>query len=130
MGMYDTLNVPCPHCGYINSLQSKAGPCGLYDYTIDDAPYVVVQDLANERQYCLECSKEFSVRSRTVTRDEAYIVKIEKPYRDFRVQRWNDGTLSLHESDGEPIELDENEALRVVEILLSALRETRHIPPM
>jgi len=43
MGMFDTLNVGCT-CGSTVRFQSKAGPCDLNDYTLDDVPDPIAAD--------------------------------------------------------------------------------------
>jgi len=45
MGMFDEVKVPCPKCGEINYVQSKAGPCSLGSYEADRVPTMIAWDL-------------------------------------------------------------------------------------
>jgi hypothetical protein len=47
MGMFDRVLARCPHCGEIVELQSKAGPCALDDYWIDNVPVDIADNLVH-----------------------------------------------------------------------------------
>lgn len=64
MGMFDSVYVECPHCFGRNEHQSKSGECQLNEYTLDDAPAILIEDIANEQNYCEHCSKTYIIRAR------------------------------------------------------------------
>ena len=45
MGMFDTVNIPCPKCQTPNEFQSKGGDCLLQTYTLETAPKNVLLDV-------------------------------------------------------------------------------------
>jgi transcription elongation factor Elf1 len=55
MGMFDTVEFNCPHCGKALSIQSKAGPRELREFTLDNAPVEVLQDICSESKLCKRC---------------------------------------------------------------------------
>ncbi len=57
MGLYDSINVTCPHCGSIFEAQSRAGDCILDVYTLDTAPPEILADLFKRGDYCDVCNK-------------------------------------------------------------------------
>lgn len=61
MGMYDVVWVPCPHCDERVEFQSKKGTCALIDYTLDDAPNSILNDIAGRDKVCDKCGRLFSV---------------------------------------------------------------------
>lgn len=76
MGMYNTIHFKCPNCNGINSYQSKMGECTLSDFTVDDAPLLLIADLNDEavksRLYCEHCNSKLQVQVRfsvTITCD-------------------------------------------------------------
>ncbi len=54
MGCYDTVRFPCPYgCGQFVEAQSKAGDCHLRVYSLEDAPPIIVADIAApHKHYC------------------------------------------------------------------------------
>lgn len=71
MGMFDTIHFNCPNCGAANEYQSKIGDCSLRDYSISDAPLLVIADLHDEsnkdRLYCSYCNNKIHIRVRFLT---------------------------------------------------------------
>lgn len=59
MGMFDWIDVPCANPGCIGSVsfQSKAGKCDLIRYTLEDAPSVVLANIAGEAKVCPKCNQ-------------------------------------------------------------------------
>lgn len=62
MGMFDSINVTCPHCGSIFEAQSKAGDCLLYVYTLDTAPPEILADLFKYGDNCCTCKKDVNFK--------------------------------------------------------------------
>lgn len=61
MGLFDTVNVICPHCGEKNDLQSKAGECFMMHYDFENAPVGILDDLTGPHQ-CTGCQHEFLIK--------------------------------------------------------------------
>ena len=55
MGVFDSVNVPCPNCGGGVEFQSKAGECYCNWYTLDTAPAEILRDIVNGPQRCRQC---------------------------------------------------------------------------
>jgi hypothetical protein len=53
--MYDTIHVPCPKCQTTLEFQSKSGDCTLMEYTLENAPVEVLEDV--NRHAPRECKK-------------------------------------------------------------------------
>lgn len=67
MGMFDTVDVPCPHCGTVKSFQSKGGACLLRNYNLHDAPADVLSDINRHAPYqCEKCGTSFAVQVKTI----------------------------------------------------------------
>lgn len=67
MGMYDTVNVPCPKCGTKQGFQSKSGPCLLEEYELNDAPEDVLENVNRHAPAtCETCGTKFMVGTRSV----------------------------------------------------------------
>ena len=62
MGMFDTVNVPCPKCGTFNEFQSKGGDCLLSTYTLENAPNDVLLDVNRHSPVtCRNCKTKYKV---------------------------------------------------------------------
>ena len=65
MGMYDTVSMTCPNCGSHTKYQSKCGPKGMKNFSIDTAPLFVIADLKdeadNDNLFCQDCGIEIGV---------------------------------------------------------------------
>lgn len=62
MGMFDYVNLKCPHCGATYTTQSKGGDCNLDTYDLHDAPADVIIDINRYRPFtCEECGGIFKV---------------------------------------------------------------------
>lgn len=75
MGMFDSVQVPCPKCKRIEEFQSKSGDCILEVYTLENVPANVVLGINRHSPYeCRECKTKFAVRVKVkcevVTYDE------------------------------------------------------------
>jgi len=63
MGMYDSVNVPCPKCGTESEFQSKGGDCLLNVYTLDNCPMDVLSDVNRHAPNdCEKCGTRFYVK--------------------------------------------------------------------
>jgi transcription elongation factor Elf1 len=60
MGMFDTVKFNCPQCGADQSIQSKAGPCWMEQFTVHDAPEEVMRDLFQQHVACSNCNTVIS----------------------------------------------------------------------
>ena len=62
MGMFDTIEVPCPKCGELWPFQTKSGECVLGDYTLENAPLDARTDVNRHAPVrCLKCGAVFEV---------------------------------------------------------------------
>lgn len=63
MGMFDTVHIACPHCGFRTSIQSKAGDCELAEYEVYEAPLEILADIIKYDMpiLCAECSNIYKV---------------------------------------------------------------------
>lgn len=61
MGMFDTVFVPCPHCGRMVEFQSKAGDCELKRYHISSVPPEIAKWLDGDNQTCA-CNAKVTIR--------------------------------------------------------------------
>ena len=62
MGMFDTVNIPCPKCQTPNEFQSKGGDCLLQTYTLENAPKDVLLDVNRHSPItCRECGTKYQV---------------------------------------------------------------------
>ena len=62
MGCYDTVMVPCPHCGTRAGFQSKGGHCLLKSYNLEDAPPDVLSDVNRHSPViCERCGSQFAL---------------------------------------------------------------------
>lgn len=72
MGCFDTLHFNCPNCGAAICYQSKLGEKNMSDYSLDNAPLIVIADLHDEalkdRLYCDYCHNRIHVKVRFSTR--------------------------------------------------------------
>ncbi len=62
MGIYDTVEVPCPKCGKIAYFQSKSGECLMANYTLQNVPDDVFKDINRHTPCkCRDCQTLFFV---------------------------------------------------------------------
>lgn len=62
MGMYDSVNVPCPKCGNLSEFQSKGGCCLLRCYNLENCPDDVLSDVNRHApNQCDICGDWFNV---------------------------------------------------------------------
>lgn len=64
--MYDSVWVECPDCGRLVEFQSKAGKCGLNDYSITDVPVAIAGDLHDETRKCSNCDEIIRIRTTVI----------------------------------------------------------------
>lgn len=55
MGMFDTVIARCPRCCAEVVFQSKAGPCALETFTLDEVPREVAVDVMQDMEWCSTC---------------------------------------------------------------------------
>ncbi len=65
MGMFDTINLICPHCGSPTGIQTKSGICQLNVWWLDDAPLNAVRGIQGQSE-CKGCGQKFHVGLQTV----------------------------------------------------------------
>jgi hypothetical protein len=65
MGMFDSVIVCCPKCGENLEFQSKAGPCCLRTYTINEVPTEIAADIDGDSEYCSICEDYFIIELET-----------------------------------------------------------------
>jgi len=61
MGTYDNLNIKCPSCGELNSIQCKAYLNQFKKYDETNAPLEVLMDAANKKLICTSCKEPFKI---------------------------------------------------------------------
>lgn len=62
MGVYDSVQVPCPECGEMREFQSKGGACVMGWYSLADAPDDVMSDVNRHgARACRKCDTVFHV---------------------------------------------------------------------
>ena len=86
MGMYDSVEVICPHCHESTRLQSKAGNCMLETYRLDNAPLSVLGDLADGGGWrkCEHCEELIEIEGPSGVR---FGVKADKTYDESDLLR-------------------------------------------
>lgn len=63
MGVYDSINIPCPKCGERQEAQSKSGDCILAIYEIENAPADVLADVNRHAPFtCATCGTVFEIK--------------------------------------------------------------------
>jgi len=76
VGMFDSVNVKCPHCGEYNELQSKAGDCILNTYLEYEVPCNIAMDLEGT-EWCQSCGEQYSIETEIVRVTSLKITKVE-----------------------------------------------------
>ena len=61
MGLYDSVEVPCPKCGEEMEFQSKSGDCLCACYKLSEAPTDVLYDINRHSPYTCRCGTVFEV---------------------------------------------------------------------
>lgn len=64
MGMFDSVDIICPHCGKETECQTKSGPCMLRRYTLDNAPISVAAGIVGQN-WCDQCKQPFVIELTT-----------------------------------------------------------------
>lgn len=63
MGMFDSINIPCPTCGSRQDAQSKSGQCHLDVFEMETAPFEVLMDVNRHAPFtCRKCGAVFAVK--------------------------------------------------------------------
>jgi len=75
MGMYDTINVPCPNCGKTAEFQTKSGPCNLDVYDLYNVPVDVLMDVNRHAPAtCAACGTLFEVKFRVAVMEARSVI--------------------------------------------------------
>jgi hypothetical protein len=65
MGMFDTVQAPCPSCGTTLQFQSKEGWCVLNNFSLNKVPLVIALDLDEDnKKWCSQqscCGKKYTL---------------------------------------------------------------------
>jgi len=61
MGMFDEIEIKCPHCGKITIEQSKASHCLLDRYNLENAPTSILEELEQCGTNCQHCGKHIHI---------------------------------------------------------------------
>lgn len=100
MGCYDTIHIPCPHCGTMYPVQSKGGKCALLDYALRDAPEDVMTDVNRHAPFvCIYCKTVFEVDIQN--RKTVQLEKTAEEARQELFDRLNCGDLSKGRDEAE-----------------------------
>jgi hypothetical protein len=85
MGMFDSVLLPCPHCGEEVELQSKSGECSLecyYPLRGDKVPLDVADDLSRSNSdfntECHSCRGKFRLVYKQPVRVKCWLEKDEE----------------------------------------------------
>lgn len=82
MGMYDTVNVPCPKCGKYHGFKSKSGSCELNEYNMEDVPPDVLEGVNRYAPVtCTQCGTKYHVKFRVSVvsiRSEEWTSEVEE----------------------------------------------------
>lgn len=94
MGMFDSVHVICPYCGERTDLQSKVGRCNLDNYTLNNAPIDILEDLASGGGWteCDNCKKEIEVKRNLYNRSyyvDEYFNEDSNPGKDCRDKKFS-----------------------------------------
>lgn len=83
MGMFDTINVPCPKCKTKSGFQTKSGDCRLALYELDEAPADAMKDvMGNGPVTCESCGTSYGVVFKIVSTVVAKSIKWPPPKND------------------------------------------------
>lgn len=82
MGCYDSVGFRCPNCNERFEEQSKAGNCIQNHYGSHAVPLRIAAALNGERVFCPHCETEFVMQSRTPTRVEVYLARVDEDNDD------------------------------------------------
>lgn len=128
MGCFDTIDVPCPHCGTMYPAQSKGGECLLGEYALYDAPEDVMADANRHAPFvCHACKAVFEVDIKN-----RQTVKLDTTAEEVRQEmfaRMSCGDPSQGRNEVEAnviaaLSTQELHRLRLVEAELKMIRET------
>lgn len=61
MGMFDSVWVKCPKCNEENEFQSKSGESLLSNYTLEDCPDDILQDVNRHSPCECDCGCKYSI---------------------------------------------------------------------
>ena len=61
MGMYDSVWVKCPKCKTENEFQTKSGKCLLDNYTLENCPGDVLEDINRHSPHLCKCGTSYEV---------------------------------------------------------------------
>ena len=67
MGCFDSVYVACTKCDKNIEFQSKAGRCGLNDFTVFDVPPIIAGALNGESRHCV-CGAVLTLEVQTLIR--------------------------------------------------------------
>lgn len=59
--MFDSVWIKCPKCGEENEFQSKSGDCCLDNYTIENCPDDVLQNVNRHAPIKCDCGCKYQV---------------------------------------------------------------------
>lgn len=81
MGVYSTINIPCPKCGQLYPAQSKSGECNMETYKFPDVPFNVLSDINRHAPFKCDCGAvfqvEFNFYDRAQHEDGNYSIKYD-----------------------------------------------------
>ena len=100
MGVFDTVMVACPKCGYRKELQSKSGMCGMDRFELADAPPDVMGGILADGPYeCPACKNAIEIRP-----SMGYVAVSSRSLEEVRKEifRLQQVARSLHERHGDP----------------------------
>jgi hypothetical protein len=64
--MFDSVLVRCRTCGEQVEFQSKAGECGLAEYSLDDCPPEIAADILGDSESCRKCGGTVTIRGKVI----------------------------------------------------------------
>ena len=80
MGLFAIVKVPCPHCDFVNELQSKSSEDYFLDeHTYENCPDEIMYGVVNKIYKCDYCGKYYKIKGKLVKK----IVPITGSETDF-----------------------------------------------
>ena len=74
MGCYDTVLVPCPNCGKPYPAQSKSGECLLREFTLENAPEDVMENVNRHAPFLCDCGTSFMIKLEYLPKTKGTVV--------------------------------------------------------
>lgn len=83
MGLFDSVYVPCPHCGSRVEIQVEGDEC-MNSYTPETAPDYILRQAMNDGEHCMACDKWLTLADKDrplepIARPNVAVMKLRTP---------------------------------------------------